>query len=53
LLASQGPERKENSELRMAEESQDEDISLRDYWKKRGESKKEGKKKRERKKEGR
>jgi hypothetical protein len=34
----------------MAEESQDEDSSLRDYWKKRAGSKKEGKKKRERKK---
>ncbi len=34
----------------MAEESQDEDSSLRDYWKKRAESKKEGKKKREKKK---
>ncbi len=34
----------------MAEESQDEESSLRDYWKKRGVTKKEGKKKRERKK---
>ena len=34
----------------MAEESQDEEASLRDYWKKRGVSKKEGKKKREKKK---
>ena len=48
MLASQGPERKEK--LRMAEESQDEESSLRDYWKKRGVTKKEGKKKREKKK---
>ena len=34
----------------MAEESQDEESSLRDYWKKRGVTKKEGKKKREKKK---
>jgi len=34
----------------MAEESQDEEASLRDYWKKRGVTKKEGKKKREKKK---
>ena len=34
----------------MAEESQDEESSLRDYWKKKGVTKKEGKKKREKKK---
>ncbi len=49
MLASQGPERKENSEW---EDCSDEDSSLRDYWKKRAEVRKEGTKKREKKKKG-
>jgi hypothetical protein len=47
LLASQGPERRK--ELRMEENSQDENSSLRDYWLKKRESKKESKRKRKKK----
>ncbi len=43
MLASQGPERKK--ELRIEEDSPDEDSSLRDYWLRKKGSKKKWKKK--------